>query len=181
MKVAPKPDRLSRTAAVLAWLRGDRHRPADDRRSVLPTTGMGGLGDKETAAALRELRWRRSYETGHPIIDQQHSALFDLANKLIHAVHSEKHRIDIELLLDEFVAHIKEHFATEEEVLARTGFPLSERHKEVHHALLARARELRKWYGAGRLAASELVGFIADDVIADHILKEDSKFALNDR
>jgi hemerythrin-like metal-binding protein len=142
---------------------------------------MGGLGEKETAVALMELHWRRSYETGHPIIDQQHRALFDIGNKLIHAAHSGKHRIEIELLLDAFVAHVKEHFATEEEVLCRTGFPLSARHKELHRALLERARELRKWYGAGRLAASELVGFIADDVIADHILKEDSKFALNDR
>jgi len=142
---------------------------------------MGGLAEEEPASALTELRWRPSFETGHPIIDRQHSALFDIGNRLINAVRSQTGRIEIELLLDELVAHITEHFATEEEVLARTGFPLSRRHKEIHRELLERSRELRSWYRAGQLAASELVGFIADDVIANHILKEDMKFALKDR
>ena len=48
-------------------------------------------------------------------------------------------------------------------------------------ALLAKAQSLRDRYRQHELELSELVGFIAYEVITDHILKEDLKFALKER
>lgn len=169
-------------ARILAWVRGDLpHDLSDDGRSVLPTTGMALLDDQDPDSSLMRLRWSSSFKSGHPVIDQQHSELFDIGNELITAVQGRKPKADIELLLHKLVEHIREHFATEEEVLARTRFPLSAQHMEIHRELLERAQDLKDWYRAGQLAVGDLVGFIAHDVIADHIIKEDLKFALRDR
>ena len=99
----------------------------------------------------------------------------------INAAVKGKSRDHIEFLLDEMTEHIKEHFVTEEAVLARTRYPLSGEHRAHHADLLSRAQSLRDAYRSHRLDLGELVGFITYEVIAEHIIKEDLKFALKDR
>jgi len=65
--------------------------------------------------------------------------------------------------------------------MARTRYPLTAQHRAHHAALLARAQSLRDRYRSHQLELSELVGFIAYEVITDHIIKEDLTFALKDR
>ena len=134
----------------------------------------------DSTQSLIQLSWRKSFECGHPVIDSQHRKLFDIGDGLINAAVKGKSREHIEFLLDEMTEHIQEHFATEEAVLARTRYPLSAEH-QVHHAdLLARAKSLRDAYRRNQLDLGELVGFITYEVIAEHIIKEDLKFALRE-
>jgi len=130
--------------------------------------------------ALMQISWRKSFECGHPVIDDQHRALFEIGDGLINAVLKNKARNHIEFLLDELTEHIELHFITEEAAMARTRFPLSDLHRQHHQELLERARALRESYRQGRLDVSELVGFIAYDVITEHIVREDLKFALRE-
>jgi hypothetical protein len=46
---------------------------------------------------------------------------------------------------------------------------------------LSRSQSLRDAYRSHQLDLGELVGFITYEVIAEHIIKEDLKFALKDR
>lgn len=142
---------------------------------------MSRTSDGDSAQSLIQLRWRKSFECGHPQIDAQHRGLFDIGDNLINAAVKNKARDHIEFLLDELTEHIQEHFITEEAVMARTRFPLSAQHQAHHAALLAKAQSLRDRYRQHELELSELVGFIAYEVITDHILKEDLKFALKER
>lgn len=137
--------------------------------------------DGESTQSLIQLSWRKSFECGHPVIDAQHRGLFDIGDGLINAAVKGKARDHIEFLLDELTEHIEEHFITEEAVMARTRYPLTAQHRAHHAALLARAQSLRDRYRSHQLELSELVGFIAYEVITDHIIKEDLKFALKDR
>lgn len=163
-------------AAVRNWLRPAAVRQAASEGSLLPTTGTDLLGDPD--GSVMKMRWRKSYECGHPVIDRQHCEMFDLGNQLINAVLGGKPRDDIESLLDDLVLQIQDHFTTEEDVLARTHYPLTAEHKAIHRDLLERAGDLQERYLNGRLAVSDLVGFIAYDVIASHIIQDDQKFAL---
>lgn len=167
-------------AAVRNWLMPEpvRYHPPSER-SVLPTTGTDLLGDPDTT--VMKMRWRQSYECGHPVIDRQHNEMFDLSNQLINAVLARKPKDAIESLLDDLVLQIQDHFATEEQVLARTHFPLTAEHKAIHRDLLDRASDLQERYLNGQLHVSDLVGFIAYDVIASHIIQDDQKFALRKR
>jgi len=137
--------------------------------------------DGDSTQALVQLSWRKSFECGHPVIDAQHRGLFNIGDGLINAAVKGKARDHIEFLLDELTEHIQEHFITEEAVLARTRYPLSEEHRTHHAELLARAQSLRDAYRNHQLDLGDLVGFITYEVIAEHIIKEDLKFALKDR
>ena len=139
------------------------------------------LDEPDPDTNLVMIRWRSAFECGHPVIDRQHRELFNIGNELINSVLGRRPKHDIELLLRELVEHIKEHFATEEDVLSRTRYPLSDEHRNIHGNLLERARDLEERYRTGQLAVSDLVGFISYDVISAHIVNEDLKFALQDR
>jgi hemerythrin-like metal-binding protein len=139
----------------------------------------GAGGDlRESVSHVMQISWRKSFECGHPVIDRQHRELFEIGDGVIKAVLKNKSRDHIEFLLDELTEHIQNHFVTEEAAMARTRFPLSGEHRAQHAELLEKARGLRDRYRSGLLDISELVGFIAYDVISEHIINQDLKFAL---
>lgn len=162
-----KPALLRTVAAgVLAWPRGERRPGSDENRSVLPATGTNVLG-KEAGAKLEALEWNDSSKSVHPVIDQQHGALFEIAHDLLHAVDDRRLNAYIESLLQdagpEPVSPVRAACANPPRI-AGAG---------------ARAERLvpRRQVGGQRAVA-----FIAYDVIADHVLNDDGKSALrNDR
>lgn len=130
----------------------------------------GGADD-----SLVKLVWRPAYETGYESIDRQHRRLFSLGNELINATLSNKAPGDIELLLDDLVEEVSNHFHTEECVLESTASPAGPVYKAAHETLLAQVKALRQRFQFGQLSVGELVGFIAHDVVAQHVIKEDLK------
>lgn len=160
------------SAGVFEWARRCRRGVA--------TTKMPQPSQPEPGARLMMMRWRSSFDCGHPVIDMQHRELFNIANDLINSVLDRKPKLETEFMLHELIEHIKDHFSTEEDVLARTRYPLLAEHRDIHGVLLERARDLQERYRTGLLAVSDLVGFIAYDVISTHIVKDDVKFALQD-
>lgn len=154
------------SAGAIVWLLRGRSR----RESA-------SIEEKAPAGGLVQISWNQSFECGHPIIDAQHRRLFGIANELIDAVLTKKPVQDVELLLDELVEHITGHFATEEGLLAKTGHPVSAEHQEIHRFLLAKAADLRDRHRTGQIIIGELVGFITYDVVTEHIINDDRKFA----
>lgn len=98
--------------------------------------------------------------------------------RLIQSAQKSLNRRTIETQLDTLIEHIGEHFRTEEEVMARTRFPLTEEHCGHHHWLLQAGLALRDRYHDGEALSGEIVAFITEEVITEHILREDLKFAL---
>lgn len=133
------------------------------------------FGEEEGENLIR-LAWRPAYETGHDLIDRQHRRLFSLGNELINATLTNKPRGDVELLLDDLVEDIGQHFQAEDGVVRAAGMPINAEHQAAHQTLLAEVKALRQRYQYGQLSVGELVGFIVHDVIAQHIIKEDLKF-----
>lgn len=165
---------------ALELVRRARFRPEQEPAESRSHTRARADAEGHSTQALMQISWRKSFECGHPVIDEQHRNLFNIGDGLINAVLKNKSRNHIEFLLDELTQHIELHFVTEEAAMARTRFPLSDVHRAHHHELLERARALREGYRQGHLDVSELVGFIAYDVITEHIIREDLKFALRD-
>jgi hemerythrin-like metal-binding protein len=147
------------------------------------TQGSDGIAD--TAGGRRpetaQLIWRADYATGHELIDRQHRRLFSIGNELIASLLAGSSAADIELLLDDLVGDIGEHFTTEEAVLAEAGRPLDADHLDHHRALRERIKDYRDNCHGGRLRINELVKFIANDVIAGHIIMEDLRLGTHDK
>lgn len=148
------------------------------RRSPRRRYSGGATAKGETAnTGLVRLVWRDSYDCGYPTIDTQHRQLFELGNELINAILGYKPKQAVEMLLDELIEHIVDHFRTEEALLVKIAYPLSSAHQDSHRILLERARGLEGRYRRGELVVGELVSFITYDVIAQHVVKDDLKFS----
>lgn len=165
------------SAAGIVWVRRYLYRSPFDRsggRIDVPSTVIDedALDDE-----IVQIYWNRSFECGHPVIDAQHRRLFGLGNSLVKAVSTNKLPGDIAWLLDALFHHITDHFCTEEAVLLAAKHPISKEHREIHRALLLKAADFRDRYPTGQMLVSDLVGFIVNDVITDHITKEAVEFS----
>jgi hemerythrin-like metal-binding protein len=127
-------------------------------------------------AKLVQLIWRRYYESGHPVIDTKHRALFDNANKVLSAVLEDRQTADVAAMMDAFIADIAQHFREEEAILAGVAYPAAAEHAAQHRALLDKAVALAARVRAGTLSPGELFEYLAHEVVARHILIADREF-----
>ena len=67
-----------------------------------------------------------------------------------------------------------QHFADEEAILARHHYVDLDEQASAHKVLIEHALQLRD--AAGDITIGELVNFLADEVVAQHMLKIDRKF-----
>jgi len=164
------------TAGGIVWTLRHQYRKAvqgSGNKSGVPKKSIGEPGD-----GVVQIRWRKSFECGHAVIDAQHRQLFVLGNELINDSLTDKPKEDVQWLLENLLQHIIEHFTFEESILAGANHPVYETHKGLHAALLAKAEKLCDRFRKRELAVSELVGFIVYDVITDHLIKEDVRFSV---
>lgn len=129
------------------------------------------------ATIILRLVWHRSFRSGHELIDREHRELFEQANGLIQAALSAgRPQADLTQIVDELIEKVRVHFADEEELLAQLAYEDLAAHAAEHRRLLERARELRDLEGSGWLTVGPLVTFIAQDLVARHMLIDDRKF-----
>ncbi len=167
------------SAGGVVWTLRHRYRRAFVQSAGLIHVPLSVKGGR--VRSLFEISWRKSFESGHPVIDGQHRRLFGLANEVINTVLAKQSQLTVEALLNELIEHITEHFCVEESILAKNKHPQFLEHQAHHALLLSRIKQLCDDYLAEKVDAGDIVGFLAHDVIADHILKEDINWSALDR
>jgi hemerythrin-like metal-binding protein len=135
----------------------------------------GSADDASAAAPGLRLQWQARFECGEPTIDRQHRELFARSEDVLEALRkgSPRFATDLERLMDE----ITRHFADEELILKQHGYRGLSRHRRSHAMLSAKAMRLRGEAAAGRASREELTRFLLGEVVADHMLTEDRRFA----
>jgi diguanylate cyclase (GGDEF)-like protein/hemerythrin-like metal-binding protein len=150
---------------------GGRNRVSVDER------GSSDLWAAESGASVIRLVWQEAYECGEPMIDREHRELFDLANTVLDAaIKPESSPQVFKAVLERLLAHITRHFANEEALLAQHQYEHLESHRRAHAGLLERARELKAATSAGEATLGDLVDFLANTVVAQHLFKADREF-----
>lgn len=129
---------------------------------------------EDTAARAK---WDPDLECGHRVIDRQHRELVVRSNELLQALGGHGARADIELLLDELIEKLEEHFRTEEQIAEAAAHADLDEHRLAHKALLAKAGGLLEEFQRGRQIAGDLARFVSEDVLAGHIAHERESFA----
>lgn len=122
--------------------------------------------------------WDASLLTGVVEIDIQHQRLFELASDLENAVEGmacgDEPVADAVYALTEYCV---EHFADEEALMERAGYPELGAHREAHRILTARTMRMATRYFDGEVVApAELAPFVVDWLV-NHIEKDDKRFA----
>ncbi len=121
------------------------------------------------------LEWYDSYSVRVDEIDRQHKQLVAMINRLHESISQNRVDETIGQVLIELVDYTKRHFADEEHLMIRIGYPELQQHRAHHDDLRRRLAEiLKRLRDNDRLTIFELLGFMRAWLV-DHILKEDKK------
>lgn len=148
-----------------------------NRVVIAPEGGSDAWGNASENDTVLRLTWRDAYCCGHPVIDEEHRTLFDLANALIESAFKQSENPQaFSDALAKLLAHVSKHFADEEAILAEYHYVDLAVHAQAHKRLLERALLLRDRALSGGVTMGELVDFLADEVVVRHLLKTDHEF-----
>lgn len=123
-----------------------------------------------------KLFWHSAYECGHPLIDDQHRALFRDANDLLAAILSGCLTDRVTTKMDLLIEDIAQHFHDEETILIEIGFPNIAKHAAIHTQLIDNANVLMGRFREDNQVIGELFQFLVFELITKHMLKEDKEF-----
>jgi diguanylate cyclase (GGDEF)-like protein/hemerythrin-like metal-binding protein/PAS domain S-box-containing protein len=132
--------------------------------------------DGAAADVQVHLQWQASWECGNNLMDEQHRSLLNMGNDL---VESSLNGSEFEVLnqkLDKLINHILKHFQDEENLLAQVEFPDFEKHVYEHKDLVDKALKLKAKFREDEIKPSEAFEFIVNDIITEHLLKEDIQY-----
>lgn len=169
------------SAGIIVWkLRRDHRRRRSegalqirDRREAQKDTSPP---QKDTSDLLARVEWRPDFEVGHEVIDRQHRRLFALTNEVIDGLRLKKPDGDIALMLDDLIREVKHHCHAEEDIQASQNALLAKAHNERHRELLTHIAKMHEGYHRGTVATREIVSFLANDVVSQHLIMEDLGF-----
>lgn len=165
---------------ILRWADIAMYQAKEDGRNLIrffDKQARRDAGEADQGSRMLHLNWHESYNCGESTIDQQHRKLFDLANILIESAFTrDENPQRFDSNLEKLLAHVVQHFADEEAILARYHYADLDAHARAHRELTERALRLRDAASAGGVTVGDLVNFLANEVIAQHMLKTDREF-----
>ncbi len=106
--------------------------------------------------------WSSRFETGIPIIDTQHKALFEAVNKLADSFKAGTSAAQVKASMDFLVKYTVEHFQTEEKYMREIDYPKLTSHMAEHAQLVAKAQALQAKLAEGKPVTVEVTTFLAD-------------------
>lgn len=96
--------------------------------------------------------WKEKYRIGVPLIDEQHEELFARVGEFVKTLRANEDWdakvAKVNETLDFMAEYVVSHFADEEELQRKVGFPESEEHKKIHDDMVAFVLEVKKEYEA---------------------------------
>lgn len=122
------------------------------------------------------LSWQPAMKLGIPAIDADHKMLVGLLNTLHYAMIAGDDRSGIGDELKVLVDYTHTHFAREEALMERSGYPDIEAHRAIHRRLAAAMEEHRATF-LDEPDAFDMAAFydFVSDWLLHHVLGEDMK------
>lgn len=108
-----------------------------------------------------KLEWHNDFSVDHDAMDAQHQKLFDIINTFYDAVDAGASFKKLQTIFTQVLDFTAYHFAEEEALLARQGFPKLGEHKIIHQALVQRVQELMADLAAEKPGSPDIV--VAND------------------
>ncbi len=123
------------------------------------------------------LEWSDDFSVGIDLIDKQHKILIRAINLLAMAVEHKSSRGIMQEIFRTLRDYTDTHFAYEELLFDRFGYPDSEAHKAEHRGLLGQVINLeRRWIAGEAEIGPEVLKFLVD-WLRNHILGSDKKYS----
>ncbi len=120
--------------------------------------------------------WRPEYSVNIAELDSQHQYLFYLIRNLELAIAAGRGDEITEAALDNVVNYTMHHFATEEGLMQRHGFPGTAAHRIAHNSLTLEVSRLQKELAAGKEGAAESLLRFLHQWLEEHLLTRDREY-----
>lgn len=106
------------------------------------------------------IKWDESCQVGVQELDDQHKNLFAICNRLIRLVTDGRVAEVGRETIEELIEYTEKHFAREEELMRKAGYPASQEHHEEHKHMMNDVLLFKSKYIAGDLDESEVTEFL---------------------
>lgn len=93
-------------------------------------------------STMQTPQWSKEYETGFPVIDQQHQEMFGLVGELQQAMVKPNQEAEIKSLIEQLLQDTVNHFALEEGLMLEHDYPSYEEHKQIHDRLTRKIQKV---------------------------------------
>ena len=123
-----------------------------------------------------QVQWRQEWNCGNDEIDEQHDKILQIANDLIAKVYAGASHNECMDMIKLFLEYVVNHFATEERILMEIEYDGLIVHIKKHEYLTNKAIYLKECYEKKELQPVAFLSFIIDEVVVEHLTKEDTKF-----
>jgi len=127
-------------------------------------------------AEMKLVEWSDEFSCGAASIDRDHRRLVDLVNDAYGRMMTGEGGQSALSLASELGTITARHFADEETLMKRIGYPQIAGHKRRHVELIARLEDLRRRYQAGEKAAGRELFTYLVDWLKNHTFKDDRAF-----
>lgn len=122
------------------------------------------------------MTWNESFSVGVKALDEQHKGLVATLNGLHAAMLAGQAKVVTGELLGRLVKYTAEHFAAEEAMMKRTGYPKFEQHHAKHVDLTTQVKTFADRYQRGEISLNvDLLMFLREWLV-NHIQKTDRDY-----
>ncbi|MBI5638571.1 MAG: bacteriohemerythrin [Nitrospinae bacterium] len=129
-----------------------------------------------TADGEAYISWKEDYEIGISEVDRQHMRLVELINEL-HASMETGTAAETEKVLQGLVDYTITHFADEERLQERHGYPGLDGHRKLHAELVAEVLGYSKRFQTKEPGLEANLMWFLKDWLLNHIKLQDAKIA----
>jgi hemerythrin len=121
--------------------------------------------------------WNENLSVNVKEFDEHHKKLIDLINQLHDAMGQGKGQMELYSIFDKLIAYTRMHFASEERLMAKLGYPALAAHHALHEALTQKVVDYQAEFKKGQLGVSLKVSVFLKDWLTSHIMKEDKQYS----
>ena len=123
------------------------------------------------------ITWNESYSVKVKSMDAQHKRWIDLINELYEAMRVGKGKDILSDTLTKMLEYGRTHFAAEELLMDKNGYPELKQHQKQHDAFFEQMDELSRRQMAGEVALTiEVMGSLKDWLV-NHIQGVDQRYS----
>ncbi len=121
--------------------------------------------------------WNPAWETGDPLIDEEHRQLLSQIEQLFSAIHEKRPGEKIPEVLAFLAGYVESHFAREEHHMQVSRYPGLDQHKGIHDDMRAQVARLTEASRSNPAVVTEDVVNFLSEWLVSHITEEDQRMA----
>ena len=122
------------------------------------------------------IKWRDSFSVGVELFDNEHKMLVDIINEMFVIVRDKKGLDHLPVQINKLIQYTQEHFADEEEAMAKVDYPALEAHKAAHAKLLHDVTVFKQRAENGDEQVITTFYHFLRDWLLTHIVEEDMHY-----